>query len=368
MLRGQSHILTIEELHFPPPSTFALYDCNGLDIWDERQRLEPISRNSLTIYSIATASTSIMLNSQQPVLIEDIDMKLANLSARIWQFVQHRRNLESDPTETKLESMSLEGQLMVCKAHIEAIVYQRVESGPAFGNEPTLPFRYYFGFEHSTTTNSERQQETTARVESLLLSTIMNYHVVSLQLIADITLLSQHARDQHLSDIEKQADLQTSARNHREALVKKWALTPDARRALCHAVDVFTAHQTIRASSRSEVDSTHSLTPVSNNATVFAALVVWTYCTYAPEGCLACVPGNPNDTVDLTKWSNMGLEANKDERNTWIDLGQLFRPKIDELQICVCNINFFMALYRQFLPAGWEGGRMVFGKLWDSFV
>jgi hypothetical protein len=293
-------------------------------------------------------------------------MMLANLSSNIWQSNQHRRLLRSESPDIRIEINALNRQLNVCKAYLEAMVNQPVGEGIAFGEEPILPFKYYNGFEEPTATTRECTRNTATRVKSLLLSTIIHHHVVSLQLIADTSLLSQHARDQNLDEIEELADLQTSTRLHRQLLVKKWASTSDARRSLCHAVDILTAHQAIRASFQSQCNISHSIPPISHIATVFAALVVWAYCTHAPGGCLSCVPGNPDDTVNLMRWSNMGLETNKDERNAWIEVGQLFRPQIDELQICVCNVGFFMALFKQFLPASWDGGRMVFGKLWDS--
>ncbi|KUJ17543.1 uncharacterized protein LY89DRAFT_733387 [Mollisia scopiformis] len=351
ILRNLPMSIQPEELHFSLPSTFSLYNSNGLHIWEERQVGEPPYRASKSMYSlIADDVQEIVSIQEQPMIIEDISLCLCALQSDIWKHLQRDRSQTCEVNDV-LQRDSLRKHLDRLKSRLDRTSAQKVLfSKSDFSHEEYLPYRYYYGYEDHT--QAGWQEIVAVRVNRVLFDTVMLSFLLSLHLSVDVRKLGQLAKDRRLSTVEELSEAHGRAREQRHVSMKGWAATPAARWAVCQSVDVLVTYQNFK--NRAGAAEVRYLDPICHIALCVSALILWTFCEFYDHGCVMCLPGEMA-IVELTRWSMTGNQFKKDKEN-WLEMGGRYprsRPQVQGIQLCRCNTEFVTALFQACLPEGW---------------
>jgi hypothetical protein len=343
-----------EELHFRPPTTFAAWNADGLHIWEERHIEEPMCRLSKSMHRMIVddALETGLIQVGAPMLIEDIHLCLCAMQSDIWRLSNSGMSSTSCEVNDVLQRDSLRRHLERLNSRLERIIAQPVPvSNLDFGHGDHLPYRYYYGYEDHSETGW--QEVVSARVKTILFDTVMLYFLLSLHLSVDVPNLSLIAKDQNLSTIEEISEVHRREREQRQVATKGWASAPAARWALCQAIEVFVAYQNFKNGAGMSAN-VRSLDPICHVALCVSALIVWAFCKFYDHGCEMCLPGSLQ-IVELTAWSLAGKQFEK-EKEEWIEAGDRpprFRPQLQGIQLCQCNIEFVVALFQACLPHGW---------------
>ncbi|KAE8447859.1 hypothetical protein EG329_010088 [Mollisiaceae sp. DMI_Dod_QoI] len=353
ILRNQPMTIFPEELHFSLPSTFTLWNSNGLHIWEEREVDEPVYRMSKSMYSLITDNAIDPSSAQeQPMVIEDIHLCLCAMQSNIWKNVQSAAPQSSCDVNVVLQKDSLRRHLQQLNSRLDRIMAQKVPiSKSDFGHEEYLPYRYYYGWEDHT--QADWQDVVTTRVKSILFDTTMLYFLLSLHLSVDVRKLTQIAKDRRLSTVEELSEVHRRAREERLASMKRWSTTPAARWALCQSVDVLVAYQNFK-NGAGKPTNVRTLDPICHAALCVSALIVWAFCKFYDHGCDICSQGSI-PIVELTTWSLSGNQFEK-EKESWIETGErypIYRPQLQGIQLCQCNTEFLIGLFQACLPNDW---------------
>ncbi|CZT53103.1 uncharacterized protein RSE6_14543 [Rhynchosporium secalis] len=359
MFRDQPAVVLSEELHYSLPSTFRLYNADGLHIWEERQAKEPIYRSQTsTRKMIARSSFDLVTEDEKPMLIEDIQTCICAMQPNIWKICAASGYYQHDTTI--ISKNNLKAQLDSLKNKLIEISNQLPDED-ALKREKSMPYLFYFGYEDPSMIRifpfsfpfkiPGWQYHVVARVKSLLFDSIMLYHLSSLQIFAELRKFTNLARDRQLGAIEKASTVHRQAREQRIVEMRAWGTTPTARWCLCHAVEILVAHQAIILDDRTSGLTLKTLDPIAHIALCAAALVVWVYCILDVQGCEHCTPGI--GTFIELKLSYSPDVHFEQEKEVWIDSGNGYRVKLQGIPICSCNVDILMAMFQEWLPDSW---------------
>ncbi|TVY43912.1 hypothetical protein LOCC1_G003520 [Lachnellula occidentalis] len=358
ILRNQPMTLCPEDLHFSLPSTFSLYNTNGLHIWEPRLIDEPSYRACKSMNDLILENTSenrFKSTSHQPLLIEDINLCLCAMQSKIWNHVQSNSKQKTNNAATCPEKESPSKDMERLKSRLDEILAQEpLPSDPNFGHEKLLPYRYYYGIEDHT--QAGWQELVISRVKDLLSDTQMLFLLLDLHLSTDIPNLVQAARDQTPSAIEEESAIFQRAREQRRLDVRGWTSVPAARSAICRAIDILVTYQNFDSSSSLNTRLTRNLDPICHIALCTSALVVWAYCQFHNDHDQTCHRQVPDPTAgsELTACSSDSVVGMAWEKDAWIETGgDLQRPLIHGVQICRCNISVLIGMFRACIPEGW---------------
>jgi hypothetical protein len=345
-----------EELHYTLPSAYSLWNGDGLHTWEARQATEPLFRSEKSIFHMINDSTwDSEFPTEDPMLIEDLQLCVCALQSNIWRLSQHARDSGENEISTVLQKDSLRRRLDALKCRLDQMAHQTTE-GVDFGDENPLPLRHYYGFEDQS--HPGWQLEVIARVKSLSFDTLMLYHLFSLHLLAEIGTLTQLAKDQSTTTTYER---HRKAREQRVCATERWTRTPIARQALCHAVEILVEHQAIfHEASKTTGLEKNTLDPMSYVALSCAALVVWAYGTFGVHKCDMCAPESTSASaagvipvVELTEFSGLNSQQ-ENEKESWLEMRAGCRVQLQGIPLCQCNMKFLMTLFRVCLPEGWE--------------
>ncbi|KAM3083831.1 hypothetical protein ACMFMF_001193 [Clarireedia jacksonii] len=358
IIKGHPPIVRPEELHFRILETHALWHTDGLTFLQARYADEPKQRAQLAVCKmIEDHHFDTMECPEQVHTLEDILVCLCGIQTPIWQLsnrikdtstiVDLSLNIQKETLRQQLERLK-RGLSKLSSKLTAQDVFQQLDKSPA---------RYYFGVEPL---NQPGWQDTVARRIALSIhATSILYHLLNIQLLSNIRALRKLAKDPSLSQVKaifggKYQELH----NQRESAIRAWIQTPDARRALWHAMEILLIHNKT-ASTPLLADSL--LDPISYIAICTAALLVWTHCMYGQDPCdsileLPVLPHETGTSIQLTKLSETLNGAAYDEKwkETWVERGALFRPAIENVQLCRCNIRILMGKFEKYVPEGWE--------------
>lgn len=348
ILRNQPPSLGSEDLYFTLPTTYTIYNSNGLHIWEERQTSEPTYRNQTMIFKMITDKFSDFYEKESnPMLIEDIQTCMCASWSSIWKLLKSQKVLKTYGPTLNPNKVALRQQLNLLKARLDRIHIQ-LSSTPTYDRQGHyLPMEYYLGHEDHSLPSSA--SIVSVRMKDLLTDAMMLYHLLSISLSTNLGILVRLAKDRNLTPVEEASGAHGQARSERLFLAKQWSTSSNARRSLCHSVDILMA-------GRPFIENPD---PISNIALIFAATVVHAYCIYGNCACVMCLPNPLVPVVEMTKWSNPGCDTYKNEREAWIEAGDEFRPQLQGIQMCCCNAAFLVELYKTYLPAGWEVASMI---------
>jgi hypothetical protein len=355
IVRGQPSILTAEELHYSLPSTFSLYNTDGLDIFEERYSIEPTIRSQTTICDmIQDAALDSVVPTDGLMLEKDIQLGICALQGRLWHLLTQNKNvpdlinaIELDPFRRCLESWK---RLLI-----------RI---PTLHREQPLAIQYYYGKEDHS--EDGWQSIVSGRQKSLVYDAVMVYHVFSLHIYANMRILSQLAEDNRSNKSKEEYGVACQeSKTRREAFAREWARTPNSRRALCHAAAVFASYKSLPVFIKSTLD------PITHVALSIGALVIWAYGSFATHTCQACTPGLQTRSVfpqipeiELTRWSRIDSEPSLErEKGTWIEMGG-GRVTLMGTKLCRCNLDLSISRYYSCLPEGWNVADTIAPGIW----
>lgn len=350
LLRVQRGLLTPEELHFPLPSTFSLYNSDGPDVCQARKVIEPPIRAQKTLQDL---TQDISLRSPNPIdglmLVEDIQLGLCAMRSSIWQEAE---NLRQDIDGfNAIERDVLGRRLDVWKRWLVQLPFGQSEH-LNFSQEQHVAMRFYYGIEDQA--ENDWQSTVYARPAGLYFDTLMLYHLLSLHLNADIRVFRQLTRDLSSGDLLSVYGQQYEQnRSRREVATQEWAQTYYARRALCHATSVLVNNNNLADPEKKMVD------PVAFMALSTGALVIWAYCMFGQHSCRTCASNTQNIAseevlVDLSKWSVFpDKEMLHNEQEAWIKMGG-GRASLFGVQLCRCHVKYVAEEFRKCLPGDWE--------------
>jgi hypothetical protein len=355
---NQPPILSSHELHFTLPTTFTFYNSFGLDDWDERRLFEPEYRSQMTMRDMIQA---ILYKSEdfsnQSVLFEDFQMALCSIWPSIWRFGKCKKLLETPATD----SDRMIPQLEKLQERLQDLLNQDAPASGSFFSHHNPLGRHYLGIGEDP--NASTFPRAANRLHSLIFATLCLQRILTICVVADISAFMQLAKGHGRDSMTGPTDAHKILNQQRNARVKQWSKTPQAREALCGSVDVLALYQPTCMI----IDLRKSQDPIGYLALVFASLVIWTYCMHGAEGCQLCLPRSNDQSVELTLLSCVANKKKHFERDFWINMGEPYRPQINGLQLCSCNVGFFMSQYKKYIPRDWDIGSMIFGNIWADW-
>ncbi|KAG9244516.1 hypothetical protein BJ878DRAFT_421194 [Calycina marina] len=352
LLRCQPSILCAEDVtHYLLPSTYSLYNANGLGVWETRLSIEPAHRCNIFIHRMI-GSPKLDADSQIEdgmLLIEDIQIGLCAMYHDILSLSEKLRH--SIDINNAFQRDLLQQQLEFWKIHLVATKFD--PPTPAeLTREQQRSMRFYYGFEDHTKHGWE--SVIYARPHSLYFDAAMLYHLLYLHLYTDIRMIKQTAQDL-LPGILAAAygEPYRAAQRKREDNIREFTQTQNMRRALCHSASILVSFDKLSAAERAVVD------PMYFIALSTAALVVWASCNFANFPCRLCSDlGNTcvTPTVELTQWSDLRNESI--EREMWIEKGGGLII-LDGFPVCICAKELLALRFQERQPADWDAANSV---------
>ena len=353
ILRSQPALLMPEELqHYPLPSTYSLYNSDGLGIWDSRLSIEPPGRSERYIHRMLS---SPLLDGGKEIedgllLVEDIQLGLCAIYGRVLDLSDRLRH--SLDINNAIQRDILRRHLEFWKDHL--LKKSHFQSTPiGLPRDVHMSIRFYYGLEpHST--DSDWQSIVFSRAKDLYFDARMLYHLLCLNLYADIRSIRQTARDL-IPDSMATAygEPYRQARQKRQANLREFTRTHNMRRALCHSSSILAAFNNLPAPEKRLVD------PISYVALSTAALIVWAGCVYGDHKCDLCSKSGASGGLPIVNISNFGdMMKEETERDTWIEKGGGLIA-LDGIPFCLCMRDILVKRFRDELPDGWDGAHTI---------
>jgi hypothetical protein len=366
LIRNQPAVLMPEELHYGLQGTYSTWNANGLPTWETRQASEPLFRTDKSLYSMINESASeSVIFTEYPILIEDLQHYICAIQPSIWKLSGHGEYSSDCEISIVLQKDTLRRRLEFLKEIFDRIANQASDN-LGFGDDKCLPYRYYFGYEDQS--QPGWKTTITERVKDLLFDTLILYNLFSLYLYAEISTFSKLAKDQSLDPLREASQRHCELREQRQIHINKWVETPTARQALCHAVAILNAHQNLDPNLLGTQAITRCiLDPMAFAALAVGALVVWAFSTFNKLGCESCFLGsriNNFHVVELANGTASSPQLDK-EKETWIEMGAALPVQLHGIELCKCNADLLMNLFRIYLPSDWELANSIAPGLFD---
>jgi hypothetical protein len=295
------------------------------------------------------------------MLAEDVHLGICSLQSRLW----HRSMRNPSPDFNTLIEL---GQLTKCLESWRHLLLRIPVSEPDtsnFNSPQRWATRYYYGAEDHT--KPGWQDVVYYRQKTLVYDGIVLYHLSCLQLYSNVRVLSHLVADMMPTNPIEVSDVYQEARQRRGNLVREWAKTSNARRALCHAAAILGFYNDIPDRLRNAMD------PIIYMALSVAALVVWAYSSFANHNCEAFTMGiqnvaAPSDRrqVELTRWRDLDLEpAREKEKEDWIEAGDGIAT-LSGTAVCPCSLYSLISLYDSCIPKDWDAANSIAPGLFKS--
>jgi hypothetical protein len=317
LIRGQPRFTALEELHFPPPCSYATWNSDGLDIWESRVTSEPPLREAISMAEMYNKALSNPGPGNPLVFVEDIQMCMCVIQPTI-------RRLHKEPVDSIAGAIlnGLKMQLDGMKYKLDQMASQQ-PSLVSFGEEQYLPYRYYYGYEDQN--KDGWQRPAVVRVKTLIFDALSLYHVLGMHLYSDVFKIRQLAKDLESHDMAL-SETHRKAQDSRKDFVSNWANSYNSKAAIFHADQILNLHKSLALDPDFEKRGLDSITYGGLRT---AMLIVWAFCMFGRNLCQAC------DT-----------SGNRVPSTDYID--------IDGLQVCVCNTNNLVDKFRSFTPERWS--------------
>ena len=348
----------VEELHFSLPITFAWYDADRLPMFERRGLAEPVSRCQTTIPNLMQITNlDSRVPSDQPILIEDIQICLCAIQSQIWHQSRSSMDQSEQDMSVVLQRNTVRRQLDTIYHRLVLYSTQKVDKN-TLGEEEHIPLKFYFGIEDHGRPGWESL--VLIRLKGLIFDALMLYHLLSLQLCLNTRTLIELAKDTKTANPyiifgEKYEE----ARKQRESMTRTWVKTPSARRALWHATEILLSHDFT-----SQDLDTHFETPdpIAYIALSASAMVIWAFCLFGLNSCDECssaqtrFPPSGGPVIELAKLGGVMCRYSSDEKDkiAWIEMGVDCRVLLDGIQLCRCSVDSLLSRFRKYLPDGWK--------------
>lgn len=358
IIKGQPPSIKPEELHFSIPQTIALWNGDGLPIWEIRNPDEPKSRSQRSINAMFEDMTLGTIDfSENESMLEDIQICLWAMQPQISQLSKNSQPERRNELSLNIQRESLKRQLESLKRGLTKLSTKLL--GPEVFEQADSPVRYYYGTEDHD--NLEWQNIVSRRIHSFIFDTSTLYHLMNLQLFTETQTIRMLVKDLSLSSSSRDILGEVYSRRHAQnvSAAREWTQESNSRRALWHATEILLNHN--------ELNMTPSLAnfipdPISHIALASAALIIWTFCMYGQDACTTPssvpvpIPHEVGISIELTKISEVMNHSTFDEKGkeVWIERGAHFRASIENVQLCSCNVGVLMGKFKTYIPRYWD--------------
>jgi hypothetical protein len=150
LTHGKPPLLHLQEIDVGLPSTFALWNAYGLDVFALRELEEPPDRSKVRVSEITGRSDSVIFSE---LLVEDMHLGLCSLLQSIWVLSQ-RPNKKENPGRTSQKSL-LVRTLDAWKHDLDKL-HKLADHGNFTGNAAKYLLLAYRGEDNSVTASLER--------------------------------------------------------------------------------------------------------------------------------------------------------------------------------------------------------------------
>jgi hypothetical protein len=323
ILRSQPPLLTLQDLHFPRPGSFSIWNTDGLPEWERRMPKEPVSRSRISMADFVKDKLFGLRVEEDVDLVEDIQLCLVASQHEARQILERKGSSSLDPTIFGREER-FKKALEAMKSHLDRMSIEDPQSDQ-FGDEANLPLRYYFGYEEKS--DPEIQIKVSTRAKTLIFDSLMLYHLLSLNLHSDIHTAHQVVKDRDVARLAELSESRQRERENRICSTIEWTTTICAKRALYHAGEVLSLYQNLALYPNI---NKKALDPISYIALCSSALVVWVIGMFGPHQCSICMPSSAEGAI--------------------IDEP----PEIEGVPMCVCRVTVLVNKFYAHIPDGWE--------------
>ena len=311
LLENRPPQLQMEELDINLPSTFALWNCDGLDIFEQRYEEEPCLR---FVHNMHQLVKSPPLNVPPVPLMEDIYQGLCGLWPRVWRYARMRRqNPKND--EPNAEAAWIAEQLDFWKIRLRRFAERCDVAKDTDGPSAVFLRAAYRGLEKQPPSGAS--DSATRRLEGLLAETVALYHLLGMHTSSDLLALQHLAR-------ASPADIgagEVDAGGH----LRGWTGSERGRTALLHAVATLKAREEALTPVREDA----AASPVVHAALLASVSVLWAWMI----GLGGCTPGSHSGgVVDLAQ---VARQQDSDE-GRWLQDGGSGPIILDGVLLCPC--------------------------------
>ncbi|CAG8981978.1 hypothetical protein HYALB_00004844 [Hymenoscyphus albidus] len=318
MLRDQPLLLTLDDLHFEPQGSFALWNADGLHIWENRLQFESPSRPFASISDMVRELTTNPDITSCGILIEDVQLCMQGMYHKIRQLYHGSVELRAS-LEVLRETWRIE--LDRLKMRLDQMVALGFNITSADEDQQPL-LRFYRGFEDHS--DLDWANSIIRRAKTLIFDSLLLYHILSIHLDSDLHSIRQTARDFNPTTNVELNDRHKNLQDKRAKSTTSWANSPGAQSALIHAKEILILHKSLTEDS--EFDKT-GLDPIAYGALCTSILVVWGFSMFSINRCEICFnqPEQVHNHFD-----------------------------IEGIPVCACTSNIIADRYRSYLPERWE--------------
>lgn len=334
MLCNQAPLLRREELDLGLASTFGMWNAFGLHVFFPRHRSEPWRRGALKMSCLDMTDPQLLPSG---ILVEDVHACLLGAWGDMCVLQQLRRGRHAAAASARAAAVAR--QLELCRLQLDAVV-EAADRPDLHGQYTDFLLRAYAAKELPTEPRWRERIQT--RIHSYAFSARMLYHLLSLHLRADV---------QAMRDVSHAMSGPHAAAHQwqRKAMhIQEWAMSPDSRAALLHAMLVWSTYQ----DSAPALDLLRNpADPVVYMALSAAAIVLWTWTMNAVPACI-CGPAVPK--IDV------GPETSA-EMADWILRGS-GAIVLHGAAVCNCNAATWLTRFAEALSQGgerWELGSIA---------
>lgn len=339
---NQPPLLTPEELELSVPSTWALNNAYGIDVFFERHPLEPVDREQTPMLEIATNPLGTIASG---FLFQDIQLGLLGLYGEIYRWVQVRRVRDTGMTANCCRDLELQAQLQSWNSRLEQIC--GLWRDPIVNSEH---INYVMSAHMGNESPREDGWETpvSKRISRAFFNVSMLHGLLRLYLLMDTRhILSFSTESWNMA----QTIAQPTSDPDMTTRLQHWAASWKGRRAVIQSLQILKLYE--KAPFMGPEDT---MDPFAHMAAATAALTLRCWIKNSTELCqCGVVPGHPTTALRLE------MEADKE---LWADEGGI--AVLEGMPMCVCSLSvwesrFVVAMDRS--AKDWEMRKAVLQKL-----
>ncbi|KAH8657987.1 hypothetical protein BX600DRAFT_439164 [Xylariales sp. PMI_506] len=332
----QPPFLRMEEVEISLPMTFGLWNAHPIKLFFQRWHEEPKERGTCRITD-ATAHSPRHLRSCT-FLLEDVYLGLCGSQERVWKYTLHHQMAPATSAHNLVDNVTGASERDATAAHLNAWAAELdmcaalcAEQGISSLFDRSLPLRAYLGGSNSSDMMrwklSPLQIARTLRYECVLL-----YQLLTLRLFGDISLLD-------LGNSTPAAD-QAPALPEPSWRLQGWAMSPDGRRALLHAVSVLIMVGESMAEGLSYAQRASG--GLIERVTIDTGIRIAE--AWIANNANGCICGTGMDSTQYDANTPLSVLQNDPNLQSWIATGGA--AMLNGLSICQCTLSEWLMQWR----------------------
>ncbi|KAL7905064.1 hypothetical protein GGI35DRAFT_461735 [Trichoderma velutinum] len=349
MMRDQPPVVRPEELQLRLPMTLALSNAYGPDEYSDRWAKEPPDREWSTIGCLIGSYKDL---SGFSLLIEDVVMGLSGTLRCIWGHTHDRRrfNLVDDDHSMLLQFLT---RLDCWKVQLDrmSVLLKSSELNVQTSSFEEELFMHAYSITGKRG-NIDEKRLTIARIALLLFSANMLYHVLCLNLYADIRTINIVTTGTAKFDLSMNSGRKSTKDAVKVPLLQHWAYAEDGRASILHAVSILKAYEKALLTCG---DLNRRLDPVAHIAISYSSAIVHAYIMNSDS----CIHNSIAEAVQPTE---LNL-ANSPGLQHWIENGGF--ASVDGVFLCKCDLKEWSLRFTDCLLRGghtWQIGTNIMSR------